>query len=366
MEPAQVTILLCPAVTSNKESITNMSSKDQERTLLEEARIYARQLEQVNAIGRELSSMLELEPLLQRILRAALELTNTEEGAFFLVEEPDNHLVFSVVDGGPEGLTGMRLPPGTGIVGQVAMTGEPQMVNDVQLNPYWSDTVDKASDHKTRSILAVPLKRKEKCIGVLEVINRTDGQPFHQQDLVGLTALSLQAVVAMETARLHQAELTKQRMERELQLGYTMQAGLIPTEMPVFLDWEFAAWWKPAREVGGDFYDFMFLDDDLGLIIADVADKGVQAALFMALTRSTVRSSLLALHQPAMSISNANKIIADDAQDGMFVTLFYAQFRPGTGEVVYVNAGHNSPILYRKSHQDIVGGYYRFLYRWNY
>ena len=331
-----------------------MDDSAPERSALEEARTYARQLEEVNAIGRELSAMLELDPLLRRILRAAIELTHTEEGAFFLMEEADNSLVFSVVDGGPPDLVGMRIPAGTGIAGRVAATGQPLIVNDVQQNPHWSDVVDVSRDHTTRSILAVPLMKGDKCLGVLEVINRVDGQPFHRQDLTGLTALTLQAVVAMETARLHQTEIAKQRMERELQLGYALQSSLIPAGVPTIPGWEFAAWWEPAREVSGDFYDFIPLAGHLGLVLADVSDKGVHAALFMTLTRSTVRGTIHTAPHPAAGIDKANQLITQDVQNGMFVTLFYAQFRPDSNEIVYVNAGHCPPLWYRQMEHDIV------------
>jgi sigma-B regulation protein RsbU (phosphoserine phosphatase) len=186
----------------------------------------------------------------------------------------------------------------------------------------------------------------------LEVINRKDGKPFSHEDMNRLTALASQAVVAIETCRLHEAELTKQRMERELQLGHAMQSSLIPSAVPDFPDWQFAAWWEPAREVSGDFYDFIRLDNELGVVIADVADKGVQAALFMTLTRSTVRTCLHALGNPATSIDEANRLIAQDASGGMFVTLAYAQFQPDSGDITYVNAGHNPPLWYQSATKD--------------
>jgi sigma-B regulation protein RsbU (phosphoserine phosphatase) len=311
-------------------------------------------LQELLTIGKELSAMLELEPLLSRILRAAIDLTHTEEGAFFLVDEPSGDLIFRVVDGGPQELLGRRVPFGQGIVGQAAATGEPQIVNDVQENKDWFDAIDKMRDFMTQSLLAVPLLKQDEPVGVLEVINRKDGRPFSQQDAARLTALASQSVVALETARLHQAELAKQRMERELQLGRTMQSSLIPSTVPTLNGWEFAAWWKPAREVSGDFYDFIPLDDKIGVVMADVSDKGVHAALFMALSRSIIRASLNALREPAVSICEANRLISQDAKDGMFVTMCYAQFTPDSGDITYVNAGHNPPLWYRAEHQDIV------------
>lgn len=323
--------------------------------LFEETETNAQLLQELNLIGRELSGTLELEPLLRQLMRAALDLAKADRGALFLIDESTGELVFSVVEGGDqEHLHGMRLPMGTGIVGQVAESGEPQIVNQVQESEAWFDGIDKHTGAITQSIIAVPMVRQDGIVGVLELIDRRDGKPFRQPDLDRLTAFSAQAVVAMETARLHQADLAKQRMEKELQLGHTMQSSLIPSAVPQMEGWEFAAWWQPAREVSGDYYDFVGLGDQLGVVVADVADKGVQAALFMALTRSTVRTSLSALPTPAAGINAANHLISQDAADGMFVTLCYAQFSPDSSDVTYLNAGHNPPLWLRSAQHEII------------
>ena len=153
-------------------------------------------------------------------------------------------------------------------------------------------------------------------------------------------------------------------MERELQVALQVQSSLIPQQTPQIPGWEFAALWHPARVVGGDYYDFIPLaltkglpgspDRDagtepapgLGIVIGDVTDKGMPAALFMALTRSTVRASIIAGRTPAQCISQANTMIAADSANGTFVTFFYGQLDTTTGELTYVNAGHNPPLYY--------------------
>jgi sigma-B regulation protein RsbU (phosphoserine phosphatase) len=121
---------------------------------------------------------------------------------------------------------------------------------------------------------------------------------------------------------------------------------LIPHETPHAPGWEFVARWQPARQVAGDFYDFIPAPGgQIGLVIADVADKGMAAAIFMALTRSTVRASLAGAVSPAEGIARANRLICADATNGMFVSLFYAQLDPTTGSFTYVNAGHDPAIV---------------------
>lgn len=142
--------------------------------------------------------------------------------------------------------------------------------------------------------------------------------------------------------------LLKERLENELRMARQVQASFMPRSTPQLAGWQFAAWWQPAREVSGDFYDFFpALNNQLGLVMADVTDKGTPAALFMALSRSTLRASLS--HAPSLleGLTQANELISADSPDSMFVTLCAAFLNPATGELTYVNAGHNPPLIYR-------------------
>lgn len=147
-------------------------------------------------------------------------------------------------------------------------------------------------------------------------------------------------------ARLYQASREAERMSQELELASQVQTGFLPEAAPELPGWAFAAGWQPARELSGDFYDFIELEPGLGLVVADVADKGMPAALFMALTRSVLRGSVGATRAPERAVAQANRLLAADAAGGMFVTLFYAQLEPA-GTLRYVNAGHNPPLHLR-------------------
>jgi phosphoserine phosphatase RsbU/P len=115
--------------------------------------------------------------------------------------------------------------------------------------------------------------------------------------------------------------------------------------VPQFDNWELAARWKTARQVGGDFYDVFELPDGrLGLFIADVADKGVPAALFMALTRTLVRAAVIEFESPADAMKRVNDLLIPDTKQGMFVTAVYAVLDMEQNELTYVNAGHNPPL----------------------
>jgi len=141
-------------------------------------------------------------------------------------------------------------------------------------------------------------------------------------------------------------ELARAR-KREMEMAYRVQSQLIPTNTPQISGWEFAGNWQPAREVSGDFYDFIRNNDKLGIIIADVSGKGLPAALFMATTRSIARAKATTSQSPAESFTQANSLICADAARGMFVTVFYAELDPEKRLLTYVNCGHNPPLWYR-------------------
>ena len=125
-----------------------------------------------------------------------------------------------------------------------------------------------------------------------------------------------------------------------------LQVNLIPAVTPSIPGWDLAACWKPAHEVSGDFYDFIPISDgNFGIVLADVSDKGMPAALFMTLSRSIIRSVVGENDRLDEEISKANTLIWRDSREGTFITLFYALLKPDSGEVTYVNAGHNPPLV---------------------
>jgi len=142
--------------------------------------------------------------------------------------------------------------------------------------------------------------------------------------------------------------VVRERLETEVQLARQIQQTFLPDSLPQVEGWEFAARWKTARQVGGDFYDVFDLPNRrIGFFIADVADKGVPAALFMALTRTLVRAAVLEIESPAEALRRVNDLLIPDTKQGMFITAVYAVLDLDKGELTYVNAGHNPPIWVR-------------------
>jgi signal transduction histidine kinase len=212
--------------------------------LLEETEQRAHQLSTLNEITRQLTSTLELNPLLQNILENAVGILNCEAGSLFLVDEQTDELVFQVTVGPvASNLIGKRLAPGTGIVGRAVQTRGPVIENEDQNSLSRFKGIDMQTGFVSRSLMAVPLQVKDRIIGVIEVINRRDGLPFVQNDETLLNAFAGQAAVAIENARLYtltDQELAErveelsvmQRIDRELNASLEMDRA-----MRITLDW---------------------------------------------------------------------------------------------------------------------------------
>jgi serine phosphatase RsbU (regulator of sigma subunit) len=167
-----------------------------------------------------------------------------------------------------------------------------------------------------------------------------------------LEQLAAHAGPAVQVAHLllkQKAEaLERERMEYEMSLARSIQQTLLPLELPALAGWRSAAYYRPARSVGGDFYDFLPLPGgQMGIFIGDVTDKGIPAALVMASTRSILRSITLEGISPAQVLEKANNLLVPDMPPSMFVTCLFLLFDPATGRVRYANAGHNLPMQWR-------------------
>ncbi|MEK7277299.1 MAG: GAF domain-containing SpoIIE family protein phosphatase [Chloroflexota bacterium] len=305
-------------------------------------------------ISQTFNSSLDLNEVLNQVMDEVIAVTRAERG-FLVLREADGRLMFHAARGvNQQAIESPQFQISRGVVERVANDGQPILNADAQSDAQLAGR-QSVMMLGLRSILCVPLQLKGKILGVIYVDSRLKVGIFGTNDLELLTAIAASAAVAIENARLYLLAVDKGKLERELQLAREVQASLLPRATPNVPGWEFAAAWQPAREVAGDYYDFILdIETGLGLVIADVTDKGMAAALFMAITRSTVRASAARAASPADCITRANHLISADSTDAMFVTLFYAHLDPASGTVAYVNAGHNPPFLYRAASDELI------------
>ena len=198
--------------------------------------------------------------------------------------------------------------------------------------------------------LVVPLVTSGELVGLLSLGPRRSEREYSTDDRRLLQDLATHAAPAVRVAQLvreQEAEaLARQRIEQELHVARLIQQQFLPKELPDLPGWHVAAHYQPAREVGGDFYDFLELPDgQLGIVIGDVTDKGVPAALVMATTHSILRAEAARLVSPGDVLRRANALLIEEMPPHMFVTCLFAVLDPASGRLRYANAGHDLPYL---------------------
>jgi serine phosphatase RsbU (regulator of sigma subunit)/anti-sigma regulatory factor (Ser/Thr protein kinase) len=198
--------------------------------------------------------------------------------------------------------------------------------------------------------LVVPLVSQGELIGLLNLGPRLSDQDYSGDDRRLLDNLATQATPALRVGQLVREQeveaRTRERLEQEMQVARLIQQNFLPRQLPDLPGWHVAAFYRPARAVGGDFYDFIELDDGrIGVVIGDVTDKGVPAALVMAATRSLLRASAQRLVAPGAVLERVNDALCPDIPEKMFVTCLYGVLEPDSGRFRYANAGHNVPYV---------------------
>ena len=198
--------------------------------------------------------------------------------------------------------------------------------------------------------LVVPLVSQGELIGLLNLGPRLSEQEYSGDDRRLLDNLAAQAAPAVRVGQLVREQeveaRTRQRFEQEMQVAKLIQQNFLPKDLPDLPGWQIEAYYRPAREVGGDFYDVIALPDgQVGVVVGDVTDKGVPAALVMAATRSVLRASAQRIVAPGEVLERINEHLCPDMPPKMFVTCLYGVLDPASGRFRFANAGHNLPYV---------------------
>jgi len=242
----------------------------------------------------------------------------------------------------------LQIAPNDPIVAYLASASGVVEIDKLDLHSPALDAM-KASQIK----VVVPLVSQGELIGLLNLGPRLSQQEYSADDRKLLNDLATQTAPAVQVAQLvrqqqRQAQ-ERERIEQELRVARLIQQTLLPKEVPDLEGYKLAAYYQPAREVGGDFYDFLKLDDEhLGLVVGDVTDKGVPAAIVMATTRTMLRASAQRLDSPGEVLKRVNDVIVRDIPPNMFITCLYAILNLKSGLLRYANAGHDLPYRRRR------------------
>lgn len=230
------------------------------------------------------------------------------------------------------------------VMDEVVMRGKSVLTSDAQHDPrFASGTVVLQG---IRSVLAVPLGVAEKVFGIIYADSPIADGRFTEDHLKVLTTLASVAAIRVENARLAEARLQQERLERELQLAMEIQQRFQPTAPPVVPGYELQGISFPCYEIGGDYYDFIEREDGrLVIALGDVSGKGTAAALLMSSLHASVHAQAGSHDTLSETISAVNRYLADNIPANRFVTLFYAELDPASGALSFLNAGHNPPLI---------------------
>lgn len=303
-----------------------------------------RQLTLLQNAVRKVNSTLDLDQLLNEIVEDLVEAFGCNRAAVLLLDEANDQLEVIAIHGFVNVRKGDRFKRGKeGMVGHVAITGEAMYAADVRQNQYYYHC-----ELSTLSEVAIPLHCKGRILGVMDAQSPLlDG--FSPEQFQLLTAFADSMASAIENARLFRSErLQKERILREQDEARMIQSALLPPCDPSLPGYRIEGNCVQVRAVGGDWYDYVSLDQNrVGIILGDVCGKGMAAALLMSATRSIVRRNIAGGGSPADVLRGVNASLRADFPPGRFVTLIYAVLDSQRHTMTFANAGHLPPLLRR-------------------
>lgn len=305
-------------------------------------------------ITKKISRSLDLQEVLNLVMDTLDSLLPYDAAGIFVVkcvdkallkegEEPCTFQAEAVRGYDIDELTNLHLKIGEGLLGSVALTGEPIISPDVRKNPIYIN-----ARKETRSEMVAPIISNTEVIGAFD-LESDDLNAYSEDDLQVLMLLASQVAIIIEKVMLHEQLIEKKRLEGQLEVARQVQLELLPAKDPQLEGYDISAYNFPTEEVSGDYYDWVqIFEDQIGLVIADVSGKGVPAALLMAFLRASLRAATHIGYSPHISMSKVNYLLWESIERNQFVTAFYGILDATNNTMSYTNAGHNPPLLIKK------------------
>ncbi|MGD1096412.1 MAG: SpoIIE family protein phosphatase [Bryobacteraceae bacterium] len=325
-----------PSSTSGTTTI----SESLQGLIAEETAQGSRHMQALITAGRELATHLPLDKLFDLILDLSVEASGAARGVLMTLENDELQV---------RSTKGQGLRISSHVRDLVIQERRSLLVRDAMLDSALAAHASIVMS-QIHSMMAVPLQTEDRVIGLIYLDSSQFVKEFTKQDLSLLTVMANMAAVRIENARLAEVEQAERLRARELEHAAMIQRSMLPSQFPPFpdrTDFELHAAMVPAKEVGGDLFDFFLLGPDrIGFVLGDVSGKGVPAALFMAIARTLLRAAAHHEASPGACLTYMNQSLVEQQASGMFVTLFYGILNTRTGLLEYSNAGHNAPYAF--------------------
>ncbi len=302
-------------------------------------------------ITNKISRSLDLQEVLNQVMDTLDSLIPYDAAGIFVLqcvdpstvpegEEPCTFKSEAVRGYDIDELSELHLKLGEGFIGSVALTGVPIISHDVRKDPIYVNARD-----RTQSEMVAPIISNDEVIGVVD-LESDEKNAYSEDDLEVLMLLASQVAIIIEKVMLHEQLIEKKRLEGQLEVARQVQLELLPASDPELAGFDISAYNFPTEEVSGDYYDWVRIyEDQIGIVIADVAGKGVPAALLMAFLRASLRAATHIGYASHISMAKVNYLLWESIERNQFVTAFYGILDAETRTLAFSNAGHNPPIL---------------------
>ncbi len=298
----------------------------------------------LNDLARVISSTMNLDAVIENVVKRSVKAVHGQQGMITLVDEVAPTEMKTLVRALASTTDHERFHLNQNILGWMMINKKPLVSDDIAGDPRFSGI---KVEGEFTSLLCVPLLVKNRLIGILAVFNKKDQQAFSEDDKRLLSIIAAQSGQILENARLYQQEQKKMALEKELIAAREVQMNLLPRELPRIANFEFAARTIPAQEIGGDFYDFITLNHTtVEVVIADVAGKGLPAALLATLGKGVLYSHAMQRTSPQNQLQHSNFILRGSVPRKSFITMLLAVIDSEARSVTLSNAGHCYPILF--------------------
>ena len=328
----------------------------------------------LHGLGEAFSETIRPHELHRLIVEGATRILDAHGGALYMADRTGGKLTPAFISKGCPPLVDVRpnivqqaaatpialesylrlhaIAPGEGMIGRVWQSGQPVCLSEFSEAPELANL--RKSAFGTVSVMAASLSYGKQDLGVLALANGPMGAPFSQGDFVVFKSIAEQSAFALYNAIIYSMANEKKRLDHDLEIARDIQRILLPAEAPAINGFEISGINVPARQVSGDYFDYIHVDDErLGVAIADVSGKGVPASLIMAICRSVLRSEAARNPSPANVLQKVNRQLYPDIKEDMFISMAYLILDHGHNGVTLARAGHDAPLLYKRQSQSV-------------
>ena len=328
----------------------------------------------LHGLGEAFSETIRPQELHRLIVEGATRILDAHGGALYLTDRTGGKLTPAFISNGCPPLVDVpsnilqqaaatpialesylrlhSITPGEGLIGRVWQTGQSVWLNEFSEAPELAKL--RGSAFGSSSVMAVALRYGQQDLGVLAVANGPMGSPFSQSDFVVFKSIAEQSAFALYNAIIYSMANEKKRLDHDLEIARDIQRILLPAEAPAINGFQISGINVPARQVSGDYFDYIHVDDErLGVAIADVSGKGVPASLIMAICRSVLRAEAVRNPSPADVLRKVNRQLYPDIKEDMFISMAYLILDHERNGITLARAGHDAPLLYRQESQTV-------------